>query len=287
MVNFPGYDTNNISGPRMATYLIGDIQGCYTPLQRLLDKIRFDPAQDRLWCCGDLVNRGGHSLDVLRLLHSLRHRLVATLGNHDLYLLSDHFRFPDGNTRNREFRAVLKAHDRANLVNWLRRQPLAFWSARHNLLMVHAGVVPQWTAAQTLAHAGEVQHVLRSERCGEFLAKVNNNTARRWKETRKDMARLKMIAAILTRIRFCTGDGKMVWTASGPPGTQPSGYQPWFKHPERQTRDVRMVFGHWAALGLRVRRRFIALDSGCVWGGQLSAYRLEDETLFQVPGNYR
>src|SRR5262245_3475006 len=129
----------------MATYLIGDIQGCYTPLQRLLDKIRFDPAQDRLWSCGDVVNRGGQSLEVLRLLHSLRHRLVITLGNHDLYLLSDHFRYPDGNTRNREFRAVLQAHDRANLLNWLRRQPMAFWSARQKMLMVHAGVLPAWS----------------------------------------------------------------------------------------------------------------------------------------------
>ena len=271
----------------MATYLIGDIQGCHRPLERLLDKIRFDPAQDRIWCCGDVVNRGGRSLEVLRLLYSIRHRLILTLGNHDLYLLSDHFRYPDGNTRNREFRAVLKAPDRAKLVNWLRRQPLAFWSAKHKLLMVHAGVIPQWTAAQTIAHAAEVQHVLRSDKCGEFLAKFTNNTARRWKEKHKGTARLKMIASILTRIRFCTDDGKMVWTASGPPGTQPAGYLPWFKHRNRQTRNVRMAFGHWAALGFRARKRFVALDSGCVWGGQLTAYRVEDETVIQVPGNYR
>ncbi|MGH8034846.1 MAG: metallophosphoesterase, partial [Lysobacterales bacterium] len=134
----------------MATYLIGDIQGCYDPLQRLLEKIDFDPAADRLWCCGDVVNRGGQSLEVLRLLHSLGRRLVITLGNHDLYLLADHVRFPNGNTRNLEFRAVLRAHDRAPLLNWLQRQPLAFWSESFKILMVHAGVVPSWTTRDTL-----------------------------------------------------------------------------------------------------------------------------------------
>ncbi len=271
----------------MSTYLIGDIQGCYDPLQRLLEKIRFDPAADRLWCCGDVVNRGGHSLEVLRLLYSLGDRLIITLGNHDLYLLSDHFRFAVGHSRNREFHAVLQAHDRQQLLDWLQYQPLAFWSEEYQLLMVHAGVIPQWTAHQTLSYAAEAQDMLRSDQAAELLVRVNKNKASRWKDKRTGVQRVKMIASILTRIRFCDASGKILWSASGPPGSQPKAYQPWFRQPQRETRNVRMAFGHWAALGLRIKKRYIALDSGCVWGGRLSAVRLEDEVLFQVPGNYR
>jgi len=270
----------------MATYLIGDIHGCYGPLQRLLEKINFDPAADHLWCCGDVVNRGGRSLNVLRLLHSLSDRLVITLGNHDLYLLSDNVRFPDGQSKNPEFRTILKAHDRQQLLDWLRFQPLAFWSQDHTLLLVHAGVVPQWTASQTLAHAAEAEAFLRSDQSGELLTRLNRNQARRWKDERTGFPRLRMITSILTRLRFCDARGKALWNASGPPGSQPQPYQPWFRHKHRQTRNVRIAFGHWAALGLRIKKRYIALDSGCVWGGRLSAYRLEDEVLFQVPGKY-
>ena len=234
-----------------------------------------------------MVHRGGQSLEVLRLLHSVQRRLVITLGNHDLYLLSDHVRFPKGNTKNREFRAVLNAHDRMPLMNWLKRQPLAFWSEKHRLLMVHAGVVPGWTTKDTLSHAAEVSHVLRSKHHGEFLASVNWIKTRRWKDERKGLQRLRMITAILTRMRFCDASGKALWNASGPPGSQPAQYQPWFKHRNRQTRDVRMAFGHWAALGLRIKKRYICLDTGCVWGGRLSAFRLEDEKLLQVPGHRR
>lgn len=271
----------------MSTYLIGDIQGCYDPLQRLLEKIRFDPAADRLWCCGDVVNRGGHSLEVLRLLYSLGDRLLITLGNHDLYLLSDHFRFAVSHSRNREFHAVLQAHDRQQLLDWLQYQPLAFWSEEYQLLMVHAGVIPQWTAHQTLSYAAEAQDMLRSDQAAELLVRVNKNKASRWKDKRTGVQRVKMIASILTRIRFCDASGKILWSASGPPGSQPKAYQPWFRQPQRETRNVRIAFGHWAALGLRIKKRYIALDSGCVWGGRLSAVRLEDEVLFQVPGNYR
>jgi bis(5'-nucleosyl)-tetraphosphatase (symmetrical) len=271
----------------MATYLIGDIQGCYDPLRRLLDKIQFDPAADSLWCCGDAVNRGGQSLEVLRLLYSVRDRLVLTLGNHDLYLLAENVRNPDGKTWNREFRAILRAHDRDDLLSWLQHQPLAFSPPDHKILMVHAGVVPQWTAEQTLTYAAEVQDVLRSDQSRDFLLRMNNGRLRRWKNERSGIKRLRMIVSILTQLRFCDVNGKALWSASGPPGSQPAKYLPWFRHAHRATRDVRMVFGHWAALGLRIKKRYIALDSGCVWGGRLSAFRLDDEQLYQVPGHYR
>ncbi len=271
----------------MATYLIGDIQGCYDALQRLLEKVAFDPAEDRLWSCGDLVNRGGQSLEVLRLLESLGDRFLATLGNHDLFLLSEHARVPDGQCRNRELRRVLKAPERQKLMDWLRRQPLAHFAPEHRLLMVHAGLVPQWSAETALARAGEVEAALRADEPGEFLVRLNKNKFRRWRDERSGLPRLRLIAAILTRIRFCDAKGKMLWSASGPPGSQPAPYLPWFKHRHRASRDVRIVFGHWAALGLRVKKRTLALDTGCVWGGRLTAYRLEDGRLFQVPGLFR
>jgi bis(5'-nucleosyl)-tetraphosphatase (symmetrical) len=270
----------------MATYLIGDIQGCYDALQRLLEKINFDPSTDLLWSCGDLVNRGGQSLQVLRLLAELRDCVTVTLGNHDLFLLSQDARHPEGNSPLREFREILKADDREVLVNWLRQQPLAFKSEEHKLLMVHAGVVPQWTEADTLAYAAEVEQVLRSDNRHEFLVKINKGKGRGWDPDRTGIKRLRMIAAILTRIRFCDENGKILWNASGPPSSMARPWRPWFKHPHRASRDVFLAFGHWAALGLRVKKRFIALDSGCVWGGRLSAYRLEDKQVIQVPGKF-
>jgi bis(5'-nucleosyl)-tetraphosphatase (symmetrical) len=270
----------------MSTYLIGDIQGCYDALQRLLEKINFDPAADKIWSCGDLVNRGGQSLETIRLLYGLRENLIVTLGNHDIYLLSDHVRLADGQSKNLEFKAILQAPDREEIMHWLRFQNLAFWSPEYQLLMVHAGVVPQWTAEDTMARAAEVETVLRSDQHIAFLTKASKGKARRWKDQRTGQQRLKMITSILTRIRFCDANGKAIWSASGPPGSQPYPYLPWFKHKHRATRSVNMAFGHWAALGLRLKKRYVALDSGCVWGGRLTALRLEDRQVFQVPGKF-
>ena len=270
----------------MATYLIGDIQGCYDQLQRLLEKIQFDPAADSLWCPGDLVNRGGSSLETLRLLESLGQSFTMTLGNHDLYLLAENYRFPDGGSRNRELDAVLQAPDREKLMAWLQRQPLALWSSEHNLLMVHAGVIPQWTVEQTLSCAAEVEQVLQSGKDRKFFAKMSKNWVRKWQDDRAGWKRRRLTSNVLTRLRFCDAKGKILASASGPPGSQPKSYKPWFKHKHRKTRDVTVAFGHWAALGLLMKKRLICVDSGCVWGGRLSAVRLEDRSLFQVPGKF-
>jgi len=270
----------------MATYIVGDIQGCYDALQRLLEKIGFDPAADRLWCPGDLVNRGRQSLETLRLLEGLGDRFAMTLGNHDLYLLREHWRHPDGGSANREIDAVLHAPDRERLLNWLQHQPLAWWSEEWQLLMVHAGVIPQWSVEQTLACAAEVESVLRSEKSGKFFSKMSKNWVRRWDDQRTGWKRLRLISNILTQLRFCDENGKILASASGPPGSQPPPYKPWFKHKHRQTREVTIAFGHWAALGLRIKKRLLGLDSGCVWGGRLTAIRLEDRQLFQVPGKF-
>lgn len=270
----------------MATYIVGDIQGCYDALQRLLEKIGFDPARDRLWTPGDLVNRGRQSLETLRALKGLGGSFAMTLGNHDLYLLREHWRFPDGGSANRELDVILHAPDREQLLDWLQQQPLAHWSPEHRLLMVHAGVIPQWSVEQTLRCAAEIEKVLRSGKSGKFFSKMNKNWVRRWDEELSGWKRLRLISNILTQLRFCDANGKILARASGPPGSQPPPYRPWYKHKHRRTRDVTIVFGHWAALGLRVKRRVICLDSGCVWGGRLSALRLEDRQLFQVPGKF-
>lgn len=271
----------------MATYLIGDIQGCYDPLRRLLDKLHFDPATDHLWCPGDLVNRGGKSLKTLRLLKSLDSQFTMTLGNHDLYLLAEHFRLPQGGSRNPEFEAILRAPDREEIMAWLRVQPLARWSPEHGILMVHAGVIPQWTVEQTLACAGEVEAALRSKKVHKFFGKSRKNWVRKWQDSRTGWKRRRLITNILTQMRFCDSKGKILSSASGPPGTQPAPYRPWFKHKNRQTRSVTVAFGHWAALGLHVNKRLMGMDTGCVWGGRLTAIRLEDRKIIQVPGKLR
>jgi len=267
----------------MAIYLLGDIQGCYDPLARLLDQIRFDPAGDQLWSCGDLVNRGGQSLEVLQLLKGLGSACSVTLGNHDLHLLAADHRHPDGDCKNREFERILRSPDRESLREWLLSQPLARLEKEHQVLRVHAGVVPQWTAERAVELASEVSEVLRSDLRGKFLERMYGNRPSRWHDHRKGWARLRLITNILTRIRFCKAGGKAAFKLAGPPGSQPPGYRPWYRHRHRLTRDVTVVFAHWAALGLRMKKRYIALDSGCVWGGKLSAVRLEDRALFQVP----
>lgn len=270
----------------MATYVVGDIQGCYDALQRLLEKIQFDPARDRLWCAGDLVNRGGQSLETLRLLESLGKRFKTVLGNHDIYLLREDWKFPGGGSANREMDAILHAHDRERLMDWLRHKPLAHWSKKHQTLMVHAGVVPQWTVKKTLACAAEVETALQSNKPGKFYSKMSKNWVRRWDDNRTGWKRRRLISNILTRLRFCDKNGKILASASGPPGSLKKPYKPWFKHKNRKTRDITIVFGHWAALGLYQKKGLICLDSGCVWGGRLTAFRLEDGQLFQVPGRF-
>lgn len=268
----------------MATYIVGDIQGCYDPLQRLLEKIAFDPAADQLWCPGDLVNRGKQSLETLRLLESLGASFAMTLGNHDLYLLREHWRFPDGGSANHEIDVILHAPDRERLTGWLQQQPMARWSSEHQLLMVHAGVIPQWTVEQTLSCATEIETVLRSSRSAKFFSKMSKNWVRRWDDQLSGWKRRRLISNILTQLRFCDQNGKILSSASGPPGSQPLPYKPWFKHKHRRTRDITIAFGHWAALGFYARKKLLCVDSGCVWGGRLTAVRLEDRRVFQVPG---
>ena len=271
----------------MSTYLIGDIQGCYDSLQLLLEKINFDPVDDRLWLCGDLVNRGGQSLQVLRMLNSVSQSVSVTLGNHDLHILASYERHPDGGSGNAEFDAVFAAAECDSLMQWLRNQPLSAWSEQHQLLRVHAGVIPQWNWQKVISAGEEVSAMIQSNQRREFFQRMYGNKPRRWREDRAGWKRLRLISNILTRMRFCDEHGRGLYNVSGPPGSQRGDYLPWYKHKHRLTRDVRIAFGHWAALGLRVKKRFISMDSGCVWGGKLSALRLEDQQLIKVRCNKR
>ncbi len=262
----------------MATYAIGDIQGCYDEMRRLLDTVAFDPAQDALWFVGDLVNRGPHSLEVLRFVKALGDRAVTVLGNHDLHLLvvAAGVRKPHPEDT---LDALLHAPDRDELLDWLRRRPLIHVDAGY--AMVHAGLLPQWSIAQAQALARETETVLQSPNHGEFLKRMYGNEPKQWHDELTGHDRLRVIINAMTRLRLCTADGHMEFTHKTGLKTAPAGYWPWFDVPTRASRETPVIFGHWAALGLMLRTDVLGLDSGCVWGRRLTALRLEDRRIFQ------
>ena len=262
----------------MATYAIGDLQGCYSVFRRMLDQLRFEPARDRLWLVGDLVNRGPQSLAVLRFVKSLGTRAVTVLGNHDLHLLvvaAGHVKQHDGDTLN----AILRAPDRDELLDWLRRRKLMHAAGRY--AMVHAGLLPQWSIAKALALAREVEAALRRDDYSEFLRHMYGNQPDRWRDTLTGFDRLRVITNAMTRLRLCTPDGRMEFTHKGEPTGVPRGYQPWFDVPRRRNRTATVIFGHWAALGLYLDSNVAGLDTGCVWGRKLTAFKLADGKIFQ------
>ena len=263
----------------MAVYAVGDLQGCLQPLKCLLERVRFNPAVDRLWLVGDLVNRGPESLETLRYLYAMRDSLVCVLGNHDLHLLavSIGIRKPG---RGDTLDDILSAPDCAELLDWLRHRPLAL--REDDYLMVHAGLLPQWTADQALALAREVEAALRGPDWKDFLRGMYGNEPARWDDHLQGADRLRCIVNALTRIRFCSADGTMDFHTKDGTGEAPAGFMPWFDVPGRRSTDVTVVAGHWSTLGLVVRPDFIALDTGCVWGGKLTAVCLEDREILQV-----
>ena len=259
---------------------IGDLQGCAEALDRLLDAARFDPAREQAWFCGDLVNRGPSSLAALRRVRALGEAAVAVLGNHDLHLLAvaAGVRAPH---RSDTVDAILRAPERDALIDWLRHRPLAH--AEGNRLLVHAGVLPGWSAARTLELAAEVERALRGHDWRAFLAQMYGNEPAAWTDGLQGAARLRVIVNALTRIRFVTPDGAMeLDTKEGAAGA-PRGHVPWFDAPGRcPAGGTTVVFGHWSTLGLVMRPDLIALDTGCVWGGRLTAVRLPQRAVVQV-----
>ncbi|MDH3318315.1 MAG: symmetrical bis(5'-nucleosyl)-tetraphosphatase [Betaproteobacteria bacterium] len=260
----------------MATYAIGDVQGCADELQALLARLEFRPASDRLWFVGDLVNRGPKSLDVLRFVRSLGEAAVVVLGNHDFHLLC----LAEGYARKRvddTLEEVLEAPDAPQLLEWLRHRLLMHVETGY--AMVHAGLLPQWSIEQALALAREVEAALRGARHREFLEHLYGARPRAWRDDLAGWDRLRVIVNAMARLRFCTDSGEMDLSAEGR-RAQP-GYRPWFEL--RPPSEAPIICGHWSALGLKLTEKLVALDTGCVWGGRLSALRLEDRRLFQVP----
>jgi bis(5'-nucleosyl)-tetraphosphatase (symmetrical) len=263
----------------MALYMIGDVQGCDGALQQLLDKISFSPSRDTIYLLGDLVNRGPDSAGVLRRLMAYGHAAQCILGNHDLHLLAAaHGARKPG--RKDTLNSVLDAPDRIALLDWLRQQPLAIrlQYLDSEYLMVHAGVLPSWSATKTIALASEVETVLRSPALPDFLHQMYGNTPSGWKDSLTGVDRLRVIVNALTRLRFCTPQGEMEFSVTDGPAAAPAGYLPWFEVPGRQTADVCVAFGHWSTLSWLNRSDVFALDTGCVWGGSLSALKLGNGT---------
>ena len=258
----------------MAIYAIGDVQGCYDPLRRLLDKLRFDPVKDRLWLTGDLVNRGPHSLKTLRFVRSLDKAAITVLGNHDLHLLALGHDVRYSVSHYDSMSKVLKAKDGEELLTWLRHRPLAHYDKKINSLLVHAGVPPYWSVDKALKRAAEIEEMLRSKKYLWVLKHMYGNQPRRWSGGLSGAARARFIINAFTRMRMIYPDGRLNFTHNGPPSKARRGMIPWFDAPDPQWAGTRIVFGHWSALGLLVDEDKISLDTGCVWGRELTAVKL-------------
>jgi len=257
----------------MAIYAIGDLQGCFKPLQRLLDKIQFDPTNDKLWFAGDLVNRGPQSLETLRFVKSLGSSAVTVLGNHDLTLLAMAEGF--GKSKNHTLDDILNAPDRDELLHWLRNQPLFHYNEKRGYCMVHAGVPMLWDISTAVIRAHEVEKVLRSDRYHEFLAHMFGNTPTLWHDELRGWDRLRYITNCFTRMRYCTQNGALEFHSKGAPGTQEDGYFPWYELKNRPNIKDKIIFGHWSTLaGITNQEGVYALDTGCLWGGKLTAMKL-------------
>lgn len=260
----------------MAVYAIGDVQGCYDELQALLDSLQFDPANDRLWFVGDLVNRGPRSLDTLRYISSLGDNAICVLGNHDLHLLAlaaGNERFRDSDDLNQ----VLDAPDRDELIHWLRHRPLMHIDKQLDFTMIHAGLPPQWDLSTARSCANEVEAVLQGPDYRDFFDQMYGNKPNRWDPELEGMDRLRFITNCFTRLRFVTRKGKLKLKLKGSPLGQKKKYIPWFSHPHRLTRNDRILFGHWSTLGYQVKQNTWALDTGCLWGGALTALRIDQD----------
>jgi bis(5'-nucleosyl)-tetraphosphatase (symmetrical) len=269
----------------MTTYAIGDLQGCYDVLARLLEHLKFDPAQDRLWFCGDLVNRGGQSLETLKLIHSLREQSTVVLGNHDMSLLAiAHRNEADQNKVNRDLHRVLFSPERDQLIGWLKCQKLFHADAGLGFAMVHAGLSPKWTVKMAQSHANEIETILQGDQAARYLKGMYGNQPN-WSPKLTGNERFRAIVNIFTRMRYCTPNGRIGFEEKGKPGTQQAGFYPWFSVPGHAVRDLPIVFGHWSTLGLFMGLGVYAIDTGAVWGGSLTALELGPQLrIHQVPG---
>jgi len=266
-------------------YAIGDLQGCYDPLQRLLDAIDFDDKQDRLWFAGDLVNRGPQSLEVLRFIKRLPLAPKITLGNHDLHLLASLFTSRPWKGKDDTIYQVLNAEDGEELGHWLRQQAILLHDDSLSLVMTHAGISPLWDLSQAKALASELENTLKGEFYIAFLENMYGNEPDRWSDDLTGIERLRVITNYFTRMRFCDAEGRLVLSYKGTVDKAPAGLYPWYAVPGRKAIGEDVIFGHWAALeGQCPVANLFPIDTGCLWGGELTALRLQDRKRFTVPG---
>jgi len=257
----------------MAIYAIGDLQGCYDDFRRLLDQCQFNPDKDHLWLAGDLISRGPKSLQTLRYVVSLDKVVISVLGNHDLHMLAVDAGMKS--TRDPDLVKILEAHDRQQLMDWLRHRPLIHHDASLDYTLVHAGIYPHWNLSQAQAYAAELHAVLRSDNYRDFFEHMYGDEPDCWSEDLRGWDRLRFICNSFSRMRFCSHSGQLHLEAKGPPGTQPEGFHPWYTIEGRKTRAQRIIFGHWSTLGKQHANNVYALDTGCIWGGELTALRID------------
>ncbi len=273
----------------MATYAIGDIQGCFQELNDLLSLIGFSAEHDHLWFAGDLVNRGSQSLETLRFIASLGDKAVSVLGNHDIHLLAAD---QAGKAHRKDtFDAIFAASDRDELLDWLRRQPLFHHDQNLDYSMVHAGISPQWNFNKIKSLAKEVEDVLISEDYKHYLARIYGNQPNIWSDDLTGWERLRCITNFFTRVRYCEQNGRMNFDQKGPPGSQTQGLQPWYEIKDRQSKELKIIFGHWSTHKLAevnvAENNVFPIDTGCLWGGELTALRLDDCRIFQLDCKHR
>ena len=275
----------------MSTFAIGDLQGCFDELMDLLEEVRFDPAADRLWFTGDLVNRGPQSLACLRFVWDLGDIAVTVLGNHELHLLAIGNGQPQYMHAGDTLDEILEADDCAEMLDWLRGLPLIHRDGQTGFTMLHAGLPPQWDLAAALHYAREVEEVLQGPGYRDYFANMYGNEPAAWSDDLSGWERLRFITNCFSRIRYCSADGRLNLEEKGAPGNQPEAVLPWFEVAARKTRPDKIIFGHWAALRDYPqdygRFNVYPLDMGCVWGGELVALRLEDGQYFSVPSRQR
>lgn len=268
----------------MTTYAIGDIQGCFQELNDLLDLISFSETSDQLWFTGDLVNRGPESLKTLRFIKSLGDRAISVLGNHDIHLLAA----AQSNKSHRKdtFDEIFYAPDRIELLDWLRHRPLFHHDEQYGYSMLHAGVAPQWDLEKIKQLSSEVEHVLRADHYPQYLTHIYGNDPDIWSDDLQGWDRLRCITNFFTRVRFCDENGRMEFSEKGPPGSQADGFKPWYEIKNRKSVGMKIIFGHWSTHKLAkedVREHNVfPIDTGCLWGGELTAFRLKDEAIFQI-----
>ena len=271
----------------MAKYIIGDIQGCFDELQRLLDRINFDPANDIIWIAGDIINRGPKSLEALRFVKNLGDSANSVLGNHDLHIIAASMGSNPKKTFNEDIQRLLNAADRDELLYWLRTRPLLHHDKENKTVITHAGIYPLWDLDTAKALAQEVEQILQTEHCEQFLSDMYGNEPNVWDKSLAGNDRYRFIINAFTRMRLCDKHNRLLFDFKGHPDDKPEKQVPWFDLPRAIDPDVHIIFGHWSALGFRNEDNITALDTGCLWGGGLTAIRIDhpEKPIYSIPCN--